>query len=165
MDLRDRTAMILGGSGLVGHAVARRLLATAPRRLVLVALFEDEVRATARALEPYRGRATIDVEWGNVFLPASLARLEHQAVTVDPEHRALLLRDLLSELTDDILQRSLAYQLLMKYRPDAVVDSINTATAFAYQDVMTSAQELLALAADGKADRAAVERHVLLLPM
>jgi uncharacterized protein YbjT (DUF2867 family) len=26
MDLRDRTVMILGGSGLVGHAVARRLL-------------------------------------------------------------------------------------------------------------------------------------------
>jgi FlaA1/EpsC-like NDP-sugar epimerase len=43
MELRDRTVMILGGSGLVGHAVARRLLAAAPRRLVLVALFEDEV--------------------------------------------------------------------------------------------------------------------------
>src|SRR5205807_383704 len=80
MDLRDRTAMILGGSGLVGHAVARRLLATAPRRLVLVALFEDEVRATARALEPYRGRATIDVEWGNVFLPASLAQVERHVL-------------------------------------------------------------------------------------
>jgi NAD(P)-dependent dehydrogenase (short-subunit alcohol dehydrogenase family) len=26
MELRDRTVMILGGSGLVGHAVARRLL-------------------------------------------------------------------------------------------------------------------------------------------
>src|SRR2546427_1627717 len=41
MELRDRTAMILGGSGLVGHAVARRLLAAAPRRIVLVALFEE----------------------------------------------------------------------------------------------------------------------------
>jgi len=55
MDLRDRTVMILGGSGLVGHAVARRLLGAAPRRVVLVALFEEEVRATARALEPHRG--------------------------------------------------------------------------------------------------------------
>src|SRR5437879_13779488 len=75
MDLRDRTAMILGGSGLVGHAVARRLLAAAPRRLVLVALFEEEVRATARALEPYRGSALIEVEWGKVFLPASLGHV------------------------------------------------------------------------------------------
>src|SRR5439155_290300 len=79
MELRDRTVMILGGSGLVGHAVAR-LLGAAPRRVVLVALFEDEVRATARALEPYQGRTTIEVEWGNVFLPASLAQLERGSV-------------------------------------------------------------------------------------
>src|SRR5881628_2080187 len=143
MELRDRTAMILGGSGLVGHAVARRLLAAAPRRIVLVALFEEEVRATARALEPYRGRATIEVEWGDVFLPAGLARLERGAVMANPEHRRLVLQDLLSELTDDLLHRSFLYQLLMKYKPDAVVDSINTATAFAYQDPQQSAQELL----------------------
>src|SRR5438309_529145 len=165
MDLRDRTAMILGGSGLVGHAVARRLLAAAPRRLVLVALFEEEVRATARALEPYRGRATIDVEWGNVFLPASLAQLERGAVVANPEQRRLVLQDLLGELTDDVLQRSFLYQLLLKYKPDAVVDSINTATAFAYQDPIESAQQLLALATAGKVDRAAVERHILLLTL
>jgi hypothetical protein len=40
MELGDRTVMLLGGSGLVGHAVA---------------------------LDPYRGGVTIDVEWGNVF--------------------------------------------------------------------------------------------------
>ncbi|HVH66513.1 MAG TPA: hypothetical protein VM716_01460 [Gemmatimonadales bacterium] len=165
MELRDRTVMILGGSGLVGHAVARRLLEAAPRRVVLVALFEDEVRATARALDPFRGRAAIDVEWGNVFLPASLARVEHAALMANDVHRRLALNDLLGELTDDVLQRSYLYQLLEKYRPDAVVDSINTATAFAYQDVLHSARSLLELAARGQADAAAVERHVLLLTM
>ena len=165
MELRDRTVMILGGSGLVGHAVARRLLAAAPRRVVLVALFEDEVKSAVRALDPYRGRATIEVEWGDVFLPASLARLERGAVVADAEHRRAALNDLLGELTDDILQRSFLYQLLMKYRPDAVVDSINTATAFAYQDALQSARDLLALAAGGRVDQAAIERHVLLLTM
>src|SRR5439155_7047525 len=165
MDLRDRTVMILGGSGLVGHAVARRLLGTAPRRLVLVALFDEEVRATARALEPYRGRATIEVEWGNVFLPATLAHLERGAVMANPAHRRLMLQDLLDELTDDVCHRSFLYQLLIKYKPDAVVDSINTATAFAYQDGLRSAQDLLALTRRGEVDEAAVERHVLLLTL
>ena len=165
MEPRDRTVMILGGSGLVGHAVARRLLGAAPRRVVLVALFEDEVRATARALEPYRGRTTIEVEWGNVFLPASLAQLERGSVMANPEHRRLMLQDLLSELTDDVFHRSFLSRLLLKYKPDAVVDSINTATAFAYQDGLRSAQDLLALARRGEVDEAAVERHVLLLTL
>ena len=163
MELRDRTVMILGGSGLVGHAVARRLLAAAPQRIVLVALFESEARATAEALEPYRGGSGVDVEWGDVFLPGSLARLERGSIMLNADHRQLVIHDLLSELTDEVLHRSFLYQLLLKYRPDAVVDSINTATAFAYQDIVQSALGLLALAAEGKLDREAVERHVLVL--
>src|SRR5256886_7152998 len=83
---------------------------------------------------------------GNVFLPGSLAQFDRGAVVENPDQRRLMLQDLLSELTDDVLQRSFLYQLLVKYKPDAVVDAINTATAFAYQDPVESAQELLALA-------------------
>ncbi|PYP58863.1 MAG: short-chain dehydrogenase [Gemmatimonadetes bacterium] len=169
MELADRTVMLLGGSGLVGHAVARRVLAASPppRRLVLVALFEDEVRAAARALEPYRGGVTIDVEWGNVFMPAPVARLDMATVMAKAEHRALVLGDLLGDLTDAVLERNLLFQLLVRYKPDAVVDSINTATAFAYQDVFQSARDLLDRAKNGGAplDRAAIEQHLLRLPM
>lgn len=165
MELRNTTVVLLGGSGLVGHAVARRLLEKSPRRLVLVALFEDEVRAAAAALEPYRGSATIDVEWGNVLLPAPVARLERSALLADPAHRALVLDDLLGDLTDAVLERSLLYQVLTRYRPEAVVDSINTATAFAYQDIFQSARDLRTAERSGTLDQAAVEAHLLTLTM
>jgi len=167
MELADRTVMLLGGSGLVGHAVARRVLAATPppRRLVLVALFEDEVRATARALEPYRGGVTIDVEWGNVFMPAPVARLDIATIMGNGEHRALVLDDLLGDLSDGVLERNLLFRLLVRYKPDAVVDSINTATAFAYQDIFQSARTLLARAQDSEVDRATVEQHLLRLPL
>src|SRR5712671_2389400 len=168
MELADRTVMLLGGSGLVGHAVARRVLAATPppRRLVLVALFEDEVRAAARALEPYRGAVTIDVEWGNVFMPASVARLDIATIMASAEHRALLLGDLLGDLTEAVLERNLLLRLLVRYKPDAVVDSINTATAFAYQDIFQSARDLLDRAQNGAPiDRAAIEQHLLRLPL
>src|SRR2546430_5815541 len=165
MELRDRTVMILGGSGLVGQAVARRVLAASPRRVVLVALFEEEVQAAAASVEPHRGRAAIAVEWGDVFLPAALAKLGRGTVVARAEHRAVLLHDLLSELTEEALGRSLLAQLLMKYRPDAVVDSINTATAFAYQDVVQAARELLERAAQGTADRGAVEQLTLAIAL
>ena len=167
MELGDRTVMLLGGSGLVGHAVARRLLGfePPPRRLVLVALYESEVRAAARALESWRGTATIDVEWGNVFLPAAIARVDLASAMANAEQRAVMIDDLYGDLTDDVLERNLLFQLLLKYRPDAVVDSINTATAFAYQDVFQSARELRDLAGRGAADRAAVEQHLLRLTL
>jgi hypothetical protein len=165
MELRNTTVVMLGGSGLVGHAVARRLLEKSPQRLVLVALFEDEVRQAARALEPFRGACAIDVEWGNVFLPASVARLERSAMLADPAHRALVLNDLLGDLSNEVLERSLLYQILSRCAPDAVVDSINTATAFAYQDIFQSARDILAQARAGVLDAAAVEAHVLTLTM
>jgi NAD(P)-dependent dehydrogenase (short-subunit alcohol dehydrogenase family) len=165
MELRNATVVLLGGSGLVGHAVARRLLEKSPRRLVLVALYEHEVREAAQALDPYRESAEIDVEWGNVFLPAPVARLERSAMLADPAHRALVLGDLLGDVTPEVLGRSLLYQILTRYKPDAVVDSINTATAFAYQDMFQSARDLLAQARAGSLTEAAIESHVLTLTL
>lgn len=157
--------MLLGGSGLVGHAVARRVLEAPapPRRLVLVALYEDEVRAAADALTPYRHGTEIVVEWGNVFRPTSIARLDFATLVQTPEHRALLLGDMLGDLTEEMLERSLLFQLLRKHKPDAVVDSINTATAFAYQDIFQSARDLLERAQRGPVDQQAVEQHLLRL--
>jgi NAD(P)-dependent dehydrogenase (short-subunit alcohol dehydrogenase family) len=165
MDIRNRTILILGGSGLVGHAIARRLLALDPRRVVLVALYEDEVRRTAESLAPHRGEATIDVEWGNVFLPAPAARADRAAALADPATRRLMLDDLVGELTPAVLQRSFLYQLFQRYEPEIVVDCINTATAFAYQDILHSARALLAAADAGTAPRDVVEQHVLTLTM
>ena len=165
MHLADKTVMLLGGSGLVGHAVARRVLAKGPRRLILVALFEDEVKSAAAALASHRGQVEIVVEWGNVFLPASVARHDRGDILADAKQRALVIQDQFGDLSDEVLERNLLYQLLLKYRPDAVVDSINTATAFAYQDIFQSARDLLTASAAGTLDRALVEQHILTLTM
>jgi hypothetical protein len=165
VDIRDRTILMLGGGGLVGHAVARRLLALAPRRIVLVALYEDEVRHTAESLEPYRAEAAIECEWGNVFFPEPLARRDRRAILADAAARRLLLDDLVGALTPEVLERSFLYQLFKRWRPDIVVDCINTATAFAYQDIFNSARDLLAAAETGGANRELVEQHVLTLTM
>ncbi|HKI94682.1 MAG TPA: hypothetical protein VJ992_05270 [Gemmatimonadales bacterium] len=163
MDFANRTILILGGSGLVGHAIARRLLDFGPKKIVLVALFEDELTAAARALDPHRGKTEIAIDWGNVFMPAPAARLDRHQILADAKMRALVIGDLLDDLTPEILKRSHLYQLIAKHRPDAIVDCINTATAFAYQDVFHSARELLDVAHERPVDRALIEEHVLTL--
>jgi hypothetical protein len=165
MDLRDTTILILGGSGLVGQAVARRLLGFGPRKVALVALTEDEVRRAAAVLETSRGSAELVLEWGNIFFPEPLAKGDRATATADPGNRHLLIGDLFGELTDDVLARSLLFRIVSKHRPAVVIDCINTATAFAYLDLFQSARDLLVDASDGHADRAAVEEHLLTLPI
>jgi NAD(P)-dependent dehydrogenase (short-subunit alcohol dehydrogenase family) len=165
MELHGATVMILGGSGLVGHAVARRLLDRQPKTIVIVALTKRETDEAAAALGPIAGGTVIATEYGNAYLPASLARLERDALLESAENRRLLIEDVYGDLTEEVLGRSHLVQLLERYRPAAVVDCINTATAFAYQNVYQSARALHALAVGGKADLGAVERHLLTEPM
>jgi len=165
MELQDTTIMILGGSGLVGHAVARRMLQRRPKAIVIVALTERETSQAAAALAPHAGGTAIVTEHGNVYLPASLARAARETLTDSAENRRLLIDDLYGDLTDEVIGRSHLVQLLSRYRPAAVVDCINTATAFAYQDVYKSARALHALASKGAVDLAAVEKHLLTEPM
>jgi hypothetical protein len=164
MDLTNRTVLILGGSGLVGQAVARVILARKPAKLVLVALHEQEVRDAARALDPWRGGTTIVVDWGNVFVPEAVARTDREAMLADAVMRRLVIDDLYGDLTDAVMQRSPLHRLFETHRPDAVVDGINTATAFAYQDVFTSARDLMTQSAKGLSPEQ-VEGHVLTLTM
>jgi NAD(P)-dependent dehydrogenase (short-subunit alcohol dehydrogenase family) len=165
MDLQGASIMILGGSGLVGHAVARRLLDFHPRLIVLVALNARETEEVAGALAPHAGDTVLGVEYGNVYVSGSLAQGDHARQLEDPASLGLLVDDTFGDLTEDVLKRSFLVQLLEKHRPDAVVDCINTATAFAYQDVYSSTRSLLARAADGTVDRAAVQRHALTMPI
>ena len=165
MELQHTTIMILGGSGLVGHAVARRMLERGPKAIVIVALTERETSQAAKALAPYAGRTEIRTEHGNVYLPASLAQADRATLTDSAENRRLLIDDVYGDLTEETIARSHLVQLLTRYKPAAVVDCINTATAFAYQDVYRSARSLHAMASKGGVDLAAVEKHLLTEPM
>jgi hypothetical protein len=165
MELKNKTMLILGGSGLVGRAVARQLLSFGPARIVLVALYEAEVLEAYEELSPASGDTEIETAWGNIFLPSDAARVDRDSMLANERLRDLVIGDLLGDLTGDALQRSFLYQLFQRYKPDAVVDCINTATAFAYQDIFHSARQLLDSAYSGQITARQVEEHVLTLTM
>ncbi len=163
MDLKDKTILILGGSGLVGEAVARRVIPRRPKRIVLVALYEDETEEAVQLIGAEAGDVEIESTWGNIFLPADAARMSYRDALAKDKLRELIIGDLLGDLTEEVLQRSFLFQVFQRFKPHAVVDCINTATAFAYQDVFTSARELVAAARRDAVSRSQVEAHVLTL--
>lgn len=165
MELRNATALLLGGSGLVGMAVARRLLAFAPARIIVTGLTRGEVEEATRELAPLAGATAIEGAWGNIFLPADLADRPRDAILADAAARRRVVEDYLSPFGETSIEANLLYTWLVTYRPNLVVDCVNTATAVAYQDGHASALGLLQAADAGAVTREVVERHLLTLPL
>lgn len=174
MDLRDKRVLILGGWGLVGSAIARVLVAEEPARIVLHSLRREEAEEAASAASAaFPGVSTRFVPaWGNVFVRDELKDRDRSTLLKDRETRRAIIEDTMEELSDEILGRAFLYRLLLDHRPDVVIDCINTATAFAYQDVFYSVrrvQKAVAEVDQGRADagalRDAVEDHLTTLSL
>jgi NAD(P)-dependent dehydrogenase (short-subunit alcohol dehydrogenase family) len=167
MDLKGRNVLLLGGSGLVGMAVARELMPHSPARLIVCGLTraDAEVAVTELRDDPALDRKTrVEAEWGDVFLPETMREMRRADVVADPALRASLLDDLYGELSEDVLLRSALGSMLLRQKPHVIVDAINTATAFAYQNIFDSAAHLRERAAEG-ASLDDVETHLATLYM
>src|SRR5690606_7768410 len=108
-----------------------------PRAVIISALRREEAETAVAALVGggVPDGTRVEAEWGNIFMPESLKDLSSEEVLGDAANRKLLLDDLLGELTDDVVRRSALGALLARHRPELVVDCVNTATAFAYQNM------------------------------
>lgn len=157
--------MILGGSGLVGLAIARQALALGPARLVITALTENEVREGLEALRPIAGDTELQGEWGNLFTPAALKHASRDQVLDDPETRGTLLDALFGPLGEETVRDDCLGDLVLRHRPDIVVDCVNTATAFAYQNIFKSAAALREAARHGPVDGETIEKHLVTLSL
>jgi hypothetical protein len=147
-------------------AVARELMAHAPARLVISGLTREDAETGVRELmaDPARQSDTsIEAEWGDIFVSEALKDQPRAAILNDAAQRASLLDDLLGELTDDVVARSTLGSMLARRRPQIIIDCVNTATAFAYQNIFRSAAELRGSATDGHVDAELVERHLATL--
>jgi NAD(P)-dependent dehydrogenase (short-subunit alcohol dehydrogenase family) len=166
MDIRGADVLILGGSGLVGMAVARELMPLAPARVIVSGLTRAEAEEAVRELMADEARAAesvIEAAWGDLFQRDALRERSRAELLADAESRRMLLDDLYGELTDDVIARSALGALLARTKPDIVIDCVNTATAFAYQNVFDSAAKLRELSETGAVPGDAVESHLATL--
>jgi hypothetical protein len=131
----DRSFLVLGGAGLVGFQVARRIAEDLnPERILLVSRTEASVAQATERLREIAPGVDVVGEWGDVFLREAYCRRSRSDLLADAECREGIFADLLGPI-GDALGRSRLAALIATYRPDVIVDSINTATAISYQDV------------------------------
>jgi hypothetical protein len=146
MDIEGKTVLVLGGWGLVGSAICRKFMEENPRRMVVTSLRKEEALeavASLRGEYPKAGRNFFVPWWGNIFAREALKELSREEILGDEKRRAMFVADMLDELSEPLLKRSSLYRLIQRYKPDIVVDSINSATAIAYQDLFQVARSVL----------------------
>jgi hypothetical protein len=168
MDVKGSDVLILGGSGLVGMAVARELMPYEPSLVVICGLTRGEAEGAVAELgsDPARQPDTrLEAAWGDLFVPEALRERTRRDVLADPAARALMLDELYGDLTDDAVSGSTLGALLLRLKPRIVIDCVNTATAFAYQNVFDSAQRMRQSAAGGSVPAEDAERLLCTLYM
>jgi NAD(P)-dependent dehydrogenase (short-subunit alcohol dehydrogenase family) len=163
MDIKGSRILILGGSGLVGLAVARELFPHRPAALVIAALSEGEAREGVEVLRADAGGTELVAEWGNLFVPTALKDAPREALVNDPAARGQVLDGLYGPLGGEAVRANALGDLIFRHRPEIVIDCVNTATGFAYQNVFQSAGALREAAHRGQVDAERVEQHLLTL--
>lgn len=145
MDIKNKTVVVLGGWGLVGSAVVRLLINEQPKRIVVTSLLEREARQAVDELRkeyPKSSRGFFVPWWGNIFMRHEFKDKSRDELLANEATRQKLIDDLLDELSTAVITRSAVYRLMDTYRPDIVVDCINSATAIAYQDLFQASRNV-----------------------
>ncbi|MCF7807580.1 MAG: short-chain dehydrogenase [Candidatus Marinimicrobia bacterium] len=146
MDIKGKRVMIFGGWGLVGQAIAKQLLEEEPSELIVTSLRKNEAEEIQHILENHplnRGTKIISVH-GDLFVREALSNMSKAQIYASPDQVGTMIHDIYDDLGPDIIQNSKLYQIMDTHKPQIVLDCINTATAFAYQNVYQIVAELRA---------------------
>ncbi len=138
----DTKAMVLGGSGLVGYQVARKMAAeTEIEELVIIARYRGETDDAVAKLRSEFPRLVVKGFYGDIFLPGDPAPSDREGLDQpkrqDPNLRRRLFQDTYRDF-EAAYADSLLSRLIRREKPDVVVDCVNTATGISYQDVFTT---------------------------
>jgi len=145
MNIEGKTVLVLGGWGLVGSAVARKLVPQKPKKIIITSLRENEAKDQVEKLQlefPHQPENYFLPWWGNIFVRNEFKDSDRMSLLEDQKYRRILMHDTMEELTDDVLFNSSIYNLLSKYKPEIIIDCINSATGIAYQDIYSTYRKI-----------------------
>ena len=141
MNIQNKTVLVLGGWGLVGSALSRKLVAENPKHIIITSLKLSEAEEAVKKLEhefPLKEKNYFIPWGGDIFVRNEFKEMNRLNIISDPLKRKILMQDIMEELSNEILKSSSIYNLLTQYRPEIIIDCINSATAIAYQDIYTT---------------------------
>jgi hypothetical protein len=135
LDIEKKKILILGGWGLVGSAIIRKLVQFNPDTIVILSLKEIEAVDVCNELMSEYSQIKFLPEWGNIFVRNSLKDLSRNELLNNRKYRQALMVDTMEAFDDQSIQASFLNQVISRHKPNIIIDTVNTATALAYQDL------------------------------
>ncbi|MFH0881360.1 MAG: short-chain dehydrogenase [bacterium] len=143
MDLKGKVVMVLGGFGLVGMAVCRKVAEEGAKTVIVTSLNEDEAVSASDILKKEFHGVTFTPDWGDLFVRTDFKDIPRKELLKDPQRRKTFIRDILDPLTPAVAGRITLYHQIVHHKPDIVIDCVNTATGIAYQDLYEQSELVL----------------------
>ena len=134
--IKDSTILILG-AGQIGRAACIEILKRHPKEIILHTLEEEEAKVSKNWIKqncPENIKCEIDCK----------LKISHgDVINAYPDSKTHELEFRFGIFTDSIYKASLLWKIIKKYKPNMIVDGINTATAVGYgQDPYTASRGL-----------------------
>lgn len=132
---KDKRILILG-AGQIGEACAMRFIKDKPREIVLHTLTEEEASRAIKNINDQVNSKGVKMtpSWGNILVPIDLIYTKRSDLLSDEKNLDNLLKYYYACLNDKLIENSALYQIIKKWNPDLIIDSINTATVVGYLD-------------------------------
>ncbi len=163
MQIKGSKVLILGGFGLVGSAICRKLMQFEPAELIISSLFKHEAEDAVETLRkeyPNCDPNMFVAKWGNLFTRNEWKDDNFRDVLDTDAGRKGYIGDVFDELDQKILNESALYTMITESKPDIVIDCINTATAIAYMDIYNTAVNTMKSIEKGNLETAWVEKVI-----
>ncbi|MCX6641486.1 MAG: short-chain dehydrogenase [bacterium] len=143
MDLKGKNVLVLGGWGLVGASICRRLFPEQPRQIIVASLLKEEAEEACRIFSKEAPHIEFTPEWGDIFVRSEYKELHREIILCDAVKRRRLMLDCVEKLSEEILTVSTLYKLVENHQPHLIIDCVNSATGLAYQDTFTGSARVL----------------------
>jgi len=136
--------LVLGGAGLVGLQVCRRICRDmSPTRVVVGSLHESEANEAVTKLQEEFGNDVAFVPcWGNLFVAHELAFKTRGELLGNGAIRHQLMAAVYGDFDKAYHENHLVH-VIQTHQPQVIVDCVNTATGLSYQNVFTGANKVL----------------------
>ncbi|MDR0927097.1 MAG: short-chain dehydrogenase [Ignavibacteria bacterium] len=141
MQIENSKILILGGFGLVGSAICRRLMKKSPATIFIASLKKEEAETACELMrnEWHKQDPNMFVpKWGNLFTRTEWKDVPFGEIIGSEKTRVEHIKDVFNDLDGEMLRRSYLYELIMECKPDLIIDCMNTATGIAYLDIYNS---------------------------